>query len=336
MDMKTSRVYFTAVLFLTAVLALGGFLYFSDKNSSEISPGSPTSKNLDLEAQPPKTPNLEASLPSKIKLLFLGDIMLDRYIRRVAQKHGYDFVFGDTDNILKNNDLVIGNLEGPITDNNSKSINSEFESRDNYVFTFAPETAVALNKHNIKLVNLGNNHILNFGEGGLEQTKKYLKESEIGYFCDPDNPELRVANYKLQGLKIAFVCYNQFEKGAAERAERDIREVKGKVDIVILYTHWGKEYETSILPIIRILGHKFVDAGADLIIGSHPHVVQEKEIYNGKTIYYSLGNFIFDQYFNPNAAKGLAVEVIINPGENFQFIEHQIQMKINGQTVLKK
>lgn len=334
MDIKAFRIYFIAALFLTAALASGGFLYFSNKNSSKISPGSQTSKNL--EAQPPKTPDLEASLPSEVKLLFLGDIMLDRWIRQVAEKKGYDFVFGDTDNILKDSDLVIGNLEGPITNNESRSKNTEFGIRENLTFTFTPETAAVLNKHNIKLVNLGNNHILNFGENGLEQTKRYLDEASIKYFCDSGNPELRIANYELQGLKIVFVCYNQFEKEGVKRAERDIREVKGKADIVILYTHWGKEYETSILPIIRMLGHKFIDSGADLIIGSHPHVVQEKEIYNGKTIYYSLGNFIFDQYFDPNAAKGLAVKVVINPNGNMQFTEYQIQMKNNGQTILEK
>lgn len=331
--MKYKNFLSAAVILPAVLITAGGFLYFSNKNSSEISLGSRTSENLNLEAKPPSAPDLGVELPSEIKLLFVGDIMLDRYIRQVAEKKGYDFIFGDTGALLKDKDLVIGNLEGPITDNKSISVASEFGTKENYVFTFALETAAVLNGHNIKLVNLGNNHILNFGEGGLEQTKKYLKESEIGYFCTDD---LRFRIYDLRENKIAFICYNQFEKGAAERAERDIREAKGKADIVILYIHWGKEHETSILPIIRMLGHKFVDAGADLIIGSHPHVVQEKEIYKGKTIYYSLGNFIFDQYFDLNAMKGLAVEVLINPDGNMQFTEYQLQMKTSGQTVLKK
>lgn len=329
MDIKISRVYFAAALFLTAALALGGFLYFSDRNHSEISPKILASKDLDAER--PKTSDLEVELPSEVKLLFVGDIMLDRYIRQVAEKKGYDFVFGDTYGILKDNDLVIGNLEGPITDNESRSVNSEFESKDNYVFTFNPETAAVLNKHNIKLVNLGNNHILNFGESGLEQTKKYLDEAGVGYFCTDD---LRFRIYDLGRNKIAFVCYNQFEKEGVERAEGDIREIKGEADVVILYAHWGKEYETKTDARQKDLARKFIDAGADLIIGSHPHVVQEKEVYNGKTIYYSLGNFIFDQYFDPNVAEGLTVEVVINSGGNMQFTEYQLQMKNNGQTVV--
>lgn len=332
MDIKISRVYFAAALLLTAALALGGFLYFS--------------KNLNLEAQPPnleaelpKTPHLEARLLSEVKLLFVGDIMLDRWIRQVAEKKGYDFVFEEVNDLLKDKDLAIGNLEGPITDNKSISIASAFGARENYVFTFTLEAAVILGDYNIKLVNLGNNHILNFGEDGLEQTKKYLSEAGVGYFCAND---LRFKIYDLGGRKVGFVCYNQFEKDAVERVIGDIRKIKGereekeKADIVILYAHWGKEYETKADALQKELARKFVDAGADLIIGSHPHVVQEKEIYNGKTIYYSLGNFIFDQYFNPNAAEGLAVEAIISPDRNMQFTEHYVQMKTNGQTVLIK
>ncbi len=328
--MKYKNLLSAAVILPAVLIAAGGF-YFSNRNHSEIPLGSPASKSL--EAQPPKTPDLAAGPPSEVKLLFLGDIMLDRWIRQTAEKKGYDFIFGDTDNILRDNDLVIGNLEGPITDNESRSKNTEFGTRENLTFTFAPETAAVLNKHNIKLANLGNNHILNFGEGGLEQTKKYLSGAEVGYFGTND---LRFKIYDLGENKIAFVCYNQFENNAIEKTIKDIGEIGNKADTVILYAHWGKEYDTSILPIIRMLGHKFVDAGADLIIGSHPHVVQEKEIYNGKTIYYSLGNFIFDQYFDPNAAKGLAVEMSISPDGTMKFTEHQVQMKTNGQTVLGK
>lgn len=327
MDIKAFRIYFIAALFLTAALALGGFLYFLGKNSSEISPGIPASKIL--EAEPPKTSDLAAGPPSEAELLFIGDIMMDRWIRQVGEKNGYGFVFQNVDNLLESNDLAIGNLEGPITDNKSVSIGSEFESRNNYIFTFDPKTAQVLRDHNINLVNLGNNHILNFGEKGLEQTKNCLKDSGVDYFCAED-PRSRV--YDLRGIKIGFVCYNQFENDAYEKTIGEIGEMRKKSDVVILYAHWGKEYETSILPIIRMLGHKFIDSGADLIIGSHPHVVQEKEEYKGKIIYYSLGNFIFDQYFDQNTTKGLAVKATIGSDNSISLQEFNVEMKNNGQT----
>lgn len=322
--------------FMLAVVLIAAavFLPEIERNKSadlQMSMEKATDSKQDLEVQPPKTPDVEAELLGEVKLLFVGDIMFDRYIRQVAEKRGYDFIFEGTDSLLEDKNLAIGNLEGPITDNQSRNKYTEFGTRENLTFTFAPETAAVLNNHNIKLANLGNNHILNFGENGLEQTKKYLDEAGVRYFCDKD---MHYTLYKIHDTTLGFVCFNQFEADAVEKTLKDIGEIKGKTDIIILYAHWGKEYETSILPIIKMSAHQFVDEGVDLIIGSHPHIVQEKEEYSGKFIYYSLGNFIFDQYFDPNAAKGLAVRVIISPGGNMQFTEYQLQMKANGQTVL--
>jgi gamma-polyglutamate biosynthesis protein CapA len=324
------------LIILLAVLFIAGFFYFSRGNYFQAPPASLASiKNLEVE--PLKTANLEAKPPSEpikeIKLLFLGDLMFDRYIRQVAEKKGYDFVFGDTDKILAGNDLVIGNLEGPITDNKSISIASEFAARENYIFTFDPQVAGVLKKHNINLISLGNNHILNFGEEGLMQTEKYLNGAEIKFFCDKN---IRYTIYQIQDTKLGFVCYNQFETNAENKTLSDITKAKKQADIIILYAHWGKEYDSLILRSIREIAHKFVDNSVDLIIGSHPHVVQESEVYKDKKIYYSLGNFIFDQYFDPNATHGLALEVVINPKDkNLDFQEYKLQLKNNGQTTLK-
>jgi poly-gamma-glutamate capsule biosynthesis protein CapA/YwtB (metallophosphatase superfamily) len=362
------KIYLIKGLFLLAALLFGGFFYYLQLRSS-------ASNNVNsvrnLEAELPKASSLEAKSPSEsmkeIKLLFLGDLMFDRYIRQVAEKKGYDFIFGDTDKILAGNDLVIGNLEGPITDNQSVSITSEFGARENYIFTFDPQAADVLKKHNINLVNIGNNHILNFNQDGLAQTEKYLNEAEIKFFCDKN---IRCTIYQMQDTKLGFVCYNQFEADAENKTLSDIADAKKQADVVILYAHWGKEYETAPLEKTKVLAHKFIDVGVDLIIGSHPHVVQELEIYKRKTIYphtkendqevevikknntsfsnnwtspdlgvrvyYSLGNFIFDQYFDPNATQGLAVEVVINPKDkSLDFQEYKLQLKNNGQTTLK-
>ncbi|MCX6766145.1 MAG: CapA family protein [Candidatus Moranbacteria bacterium] len=326
-----------AVFLLLAVLiAAGGFLFFSRSkwSTEEIR----VSGEIDSvhESVAEKQESVE-----EIKILFLGDIMFDRYIRQVAKRKGYDFVFQDVDNLLKEKDLVVANLEGPLTDNKSVSATSEFGERNNYIFTFDPQVAPILKNHNINLINLGNNHILNFRQNGLEQTKKYLSDAGVKYFCDKD---IRYTLYKIpaspaggHNTTLSFVCYNQFESDAVEKALADIGEVKKSADVVILYAHWGKEYETKADAKQKELAHKFIDAEADLIIGSHSHVVQEKEIYQGKTIYYSLGNFIFDQYFNSETMKGLAVETIINPvTKDIKFKEHQLQMKNNGQTEWKK
>jgi gamma-polyglutamate biosynthesis protein CapA len=337
------KIIFTifVILILIIIILVSLFYFQKTKNISaqavvNVENRSPIKSNL--AAPSPKDNDLEAGLPSKpsskIKILFLGDMMFDRYIRQVAEKHGYNFLFQGTDNLLKGNDLVVGNLEGPITDNQSKSVNTEFGSRENYIFTFDPQTADTLKNHNINLVDIGNNHILNFKEEGREQTKEYLDKSGIDYFCADGS---RIKTYKLNGLNVGFVCYNQFESDAENKTLNDIVEAKGQNDILILYTHWGKEYETVPLEKTKILAHKFIDAGVDLIIGSHSHVVQIKEIYQGKIIYYSLGNFIFDQYFDLNSTRGLAIKVIINPeNKNLSFEEYPLALKNNGQTQLEK
>jgi len=270
-----------------------------------------------------------------VKILFTGDIMLDRYIRQVSEKRGSDFVFAGVQKMLSENDLVVGNLEGPITDNPSVSVNSEIGTRDNYIFTFDPGVADQLAKQNIKLVSLGNNHSLNFGEAGLSMTKKNLKNNKIDFFSDPMG-EKRLAVWEKNKVKLVFIGYNQFEKEAKNKTLADLEQAKKmKATQIILYTHWGTEFTGQSDAKIKELGHGFIDSGVDLIIGSHPHVVQDKEEYKGKLIYYSLGNFIFDQYFNPETQQGLVVQVQINSQDGkISAREIPITMKTSGQTIL--
>lgn len=269
----------------------------------------------------------------EISILFFGDLMFDRYIRQVSERRGNDFVFEKVSSFLRSSDLAVANLEGPITDNVSKSVNTEFGSRENFYFTFNKSIAKTLFDQNIKLVSIGNNHILNFGDGGLEDTKKYLSESQVDYFGDPKNLDGNYFVKEINGTKIGFVSYNQFG-GRSEKTINNIKTIKNTVDAVVVYTHWGKEYENISSNYIKDLAHGFVEAGADLVIGSHPHVVQSVEEYKGKRIYYSLGNFIFDQYFSAETQRGLAVKVVFNPNnKSFAFEEIPLILERNGQTL---
>jgi poly-gamma-glutamate synthesis protein (capsule biosynthesis protein) len=314
------------IIALLLIALIGGVFWFfrNHRNNAEIS-------RIDVETKSAVSisSSSKPEAPKEVKILFLGDMMLDRYIRGVAMKKGNDFILEKVKDLLGNNDLVVANLEGPITDKNSISMRTIVGEKGHFSFTMHPSWAKTLADNNIKLVNLGNNHIFNFEEGGLNDTKKYLSETGVEYFCEMGS---RFKVSELNGWKIGFVCFNQFENNAEEKTLADIAEAKKQADLVVLYTHWGKEYETSILPNIRTLAQQFIDAGADLIIGSHPHVVEPNEIYKGKKIYYSLGNFVFDQYFSADTMKGLAVQVIISPDKYLNFQEYRVQMKNNGQT----
>jgi AmmeMemoRadiSam system protein B len=273
-----------------------------------------------------------------IQILFTGDLMFDRGIRYYADKNGSnEYIFEKIYTTLSNNDLVVSNLEGPITDNPSTSAGTAPGSEKNYSFTFDKSVAKTLFLQNIKLVSLANNHTLNFHTAGLKSTEKYLSEAGVEYFGSPEGNKSIIK--EIDGVKIAFVAYNEFYGDSSTEQIKTIEEIKKlkkEADLVIVFSHWGVEY--SVIPVdsVKNLAHQFVDAGADLIIGSHPHIIEPLETYNGKRIYYSLGNFIFDQYFNENVRNGRGVIVKINPEtKELEFKELNFYLQSGGQTIIK-
>ncbi|HBM45983.1 MAG: PGA biosynthesis protein CapA [Parcubacteria group bacterium GW2011_GWF2_38_76] len=259
------------------------------------------------------------------KILIVGDISFDRYIRRVSNDKGGDFIFSCIDDLLKSSDFVVGNLEGPITDNASISMGTVMGTPANFVFTFPTTSAELLKKHNISLVNLGNNHIGNFGMEGVASTKEYLKTAKVGYFggLGADEPV-----YRKDG--ISFISYNEFGGQSPKKVALKIVEEKKKGNIVIVYAHWGEEYVDSV-PRLRSVATLFAENGADAVVGSHPHIVLPSE-YIGKTlVYYSLGNFIFDQYWDPEVMKGVALFLDISDGK-ITHKEFPIILKKDGRT----
>lgn len=273
-----------------------------------------------------------------VKILFGGDMMFDRTIRAIMRKQGRSYIFSPIHSFLNNYDAVVANLEGPVTQNASKSEGSVVGSANNYIFTFDPEIASLLYDENIRIVNIGNNHIGNFGKDGIKQTQTFLESRQVLYFGNTgEEQKNRYIVKDIKGVRVGFVNYNQFVTNGFEDALRDIEEVLKRSDVVIMYTHWGNEYVENASGVVVNQAHQFIDAGVDLVIGSHPHVVQQKEVYKGKTIYYSLGNFVFDQYFQKEVRQGLLVEInITKDSKNIETKEFPITLQTNGQTLLLK
>ncbi len=273
-----------------------------------------------------------------VHLLFGGDLMFDRSLRLTANQKGYDFLFQPLHDLFAQSDGVIANLEGPITSQDSTSVESTLGEPKNYVFTFEPTVAAVLQRQAFLAVNLGNNHIVDFGERGVQETQKYLRAANMNFFGDMPGSATssRVLIQRFKNTTVALVNYNQFTKDGVMHTLADIDSVRHHADIVVVYTHWGSEYQTMANQDIQTLAHQFIDHGADVIFGSHPHVVQQKEMYKGKTIYYSLGNLIFDQYFSPLTKKGLLVDMAIDQTHNLSFRDIPLQLQANGQTVIDK
>jgi gamma-polyglutamate biosynthesis protein CapA len=236
-----------------------------------------------------------------------GDLMLDRGVRETIKRKGATYPLKDIKKIISESDIAIANLEGPFT--TAKSIAIE---PNDMRFTFDPGLAPQLKSDGFDLFNLANNHTLNFGRNGLAQTKKYLVKNKLEYFGDPKNNTGISYVKEVNGTKIGFVGYDQLDGGKLEPVLREIKQLKSKVDFIIAYTHWGAEYKQLMNARQKKEARQLIDSGADVIIGTHPHVIQPIEIYKNKAIFYSLGNFLFDQSFSEATKTGLGVKMTIN------------------------
>jgi len=327
------------LLLAVAISFLAAALFFVVKwnnSSKEISPELNISREI-KESDERILRNFTAKSADEInpnffevkKILFVGDIMFDRFIRQQAEKKGYKSILEKAAPILSQYDFVIGNLEGPITSNRSVSMGTEIGSKKNFSFTFDPEVAHLLFENNIRTVSLGNNHILNFGQSGLTETEKYLRQNGVEFFGSPSGDkkhELVIG----KDCRLALVSFNQLGSDNQEEVLKIIEDAKRPQTLVVVYPHWGIEYQLGDPgEKIKSLARQMINSGADLIVGTHPHVVQISEIIDGKKVYYSLGNFVFDQYFQKETMEGLAIGVEVSAEKCLIRSQSELKVKMN-------
>ncbi len=259
----------------------------------------------------------------EIALIVVGDIMLSRGVAKKIEKNGNDYPFLKVKDYLKTGDIVFGNLETPISSGREILPGEMF-------FRSEPGMEKELSENNFSILSLANNHTGNFGDYGLEQTFKYLNQAGIKYVGAGENEQEAYAPtyIDIQGFKFAFLAYDDIdftpvEYGATEKSaglafmNKDklvagIIEAKQKADFVIISMHSGNEYQDYSSEKQKEFAHLAIDSGAELVIGHHPHVVQEIEKYKNKYIFYSLGNFIFDQMWSTETRQGAIVKFWFN------------------------
>lgn len=244
-----------------------------------------------------------------IKLFAVGDILLSEsvaeLIRNKGPKEPFVFVLDE----FKKSDLLFGNLECPLS-NRGKPL------KNKCCLCSPPETVKSLKHGGFNILSLANNHIFDYGYEGFKDTVVLLEENNISWFGAGKNLEeaRKPAILSIDNLSIGFLGYawdfigsingtkNNF--GTAPLNEKiileDVKNLKGKIDKMIVSLHWSYDKEKYPLPSQRDLAHKIIDAGADLILGHHPHVLQGIEKYGNGVIVYSLGNFIFPDIFFKN------------------------------------
>jgi poly-gamma-glutamate synthesis protein (capsule biosynthesis protein) len=260
----------------------------------------------------------------QVTLEAVGDIMLGRTVGQQVMAKGPQIVFAGVQSVLDSADVLVGNLECAITDQ-SQPVQKAYDLKA------PPQTAQSLWLAGFAVLSQANNHAMDFGSAGLADTQKYLGQygiSTVGAGVDSAAAHTPVIITR-NGLRMAFLAYVDVppEKSGFDphtwtatttspgvawadpgRIKSDVQAAKLLADVVIVMLHGGIEITDVINNIDanqRLEAHTAIDAGATLVIGSHPHVLQQIEPYHGGLIAYSLGNFVFDQY------RGIANATII-------------------------
>lgn len=257
-----------------------------------------------------------------VRIVFAGDIMLDGGPGHIVTTGGDPFANVAT--VLQDADLTIGNLECAIV--------KEGHAEDK-PFTFrGPVKALPLLKKYFSAVSLANNHSGDWGKRGFLTELDLLRETGIPFFGGGANAReaRRPLVLSARGKRIAFLGYSDYPPrrfaagpstpGTAwlveKDAVRDIQQAKKQADFVVLFLHWGEDLEPTVTPEQKTMGHALIDAGADAVIGGHPHLTQDEEWYKDKPIVYSIGNFVFDYFpYDPPVWKAWIVRLTLGkPG----------------------
>jgi poly-gamma-glutamate capsule biosynthesis protein CapA/YwtB (metallophosphatase superfamily) len=245
----------------------------------------------------------EQPMTDDITIAAVGDLMLGGRAEPFLNQFGPDYPFTDVMPVLSRADVVVGNLESSISTRGTAVENKKFTLRA------GPIAAQALKNAGIRVVTLANNHSMDFGPLALKDTLDVLDRNEILYTgAGMDLKDARTpAILKVKGKTIAFLAYSltfplEFfaspgrpgtAPGYDEFVKSDIEKIRPSADLVVVSFHWGAELMTTAKDYQVDLGHKTIDWGADLVLGHHPHVLQPLEVYHGRLIAYSLGNFVF-------------------------------------------
>jgi len=285
-------------------------IWFGDggKCHPELVSGSLQSQTVDGEML--KQVQHDTGCDNTASILFFGDMMLDRNVAVRIKEHGADWLFsalaGEENRFFYGMDDIHVNLEGPFMDS--------CPPRGSMSFCFDAKLIPTLKKYNFSIFSRANNHALNMGKRGFDETDQNLSSADLSFYSDPYGVGILIR--EIGGLKIGFVSSNEVNNLINQHGlALTLQALKSETDFIVVNVHWGEEYKfLKSNASQQKLARSMIDAGADIIIGHHPHVVQEMEIYKNKPIFYSLGNFIFDQYFSPQTQQGLAVGLVLSKG----------------------
>lgn len=234
---------------------------------------------------------------AQTKIILGGDVMIGRSVMTKALDMGNNiYPFENIKDLLSAADLVYVNLENPI-------ITECPRHYEGFTFCAVPALLEGLVASGVDIVTLANNHTINYGNEGLEETFKHLSDRNIKY---TGTGELVIK--EINNTKFGFLGFDFLSKKPIDADFELIKNADKQVDVLITSVHWGVEYTLEPTSFQREWAALLVENGADLVVGHHPHWVQSSEKINGVPVYYSLGNLVFDQMWSEKTREGLLVE----------------------------
>lgn len=277
--------------------------------------------------QPPTEPPTEPGPEIvEITLSFTGDCTFGRNQKHTYNRsfddyydtYGADYFFEKVREIFENDDITVINLEGTLT--TSEDIQDKLWNHKG-----SPEYVSIMTGSSVEVATLGNNHTMDYGISGFEETVSVLENAGITYCVDGV-----YAIYEVKGYKIGFVSVNPLYDGWAVktwlREGYDYLRSEGCA-VVVACMHYGGD-KTPVIENYQIaLYHDVIDMGYDLVVGNHPHVLQAIEIYNGRYIAYSLGNFSYGGNKNPDDKDSGIFQ------QTFTFVDGELQNDLNAKFI---
>lgn len=273
-----------------------------------------------VSCEHPRTKQREVARPQPPynRLIFAGDVMLSRSIRRqILAAKDPALPFRKIAPLLAGADITFVNLESPFSDRGPY-----YEG--GLIFHAPPETIAGLTLGNVSLASTANNHSRDCGPRGVEFTVSWLRSHGIEPLGSSESEEATHRGVVLtrKGIRFGFLGYTFDQKNGnwqdldpriamtdIASVCRDVAQLRKRSDVVIVSMHHGVEYMTRPTAAQVAFAHAAIDAGAKLVIGHHPHVIQPNELYRDGRIFYSLGNFVFDQYQREATQRGEVVEI---------------------------
>ena len=244
----------------------------------------------------------------KTQINFVGDVMLGRHVEYLMSQHGSDYPYRFIDFLDPENSYTVGNFEASIPINHVKTPNFNFN------FSVNPWYLGELNKAGFTHLSLANNHAFDYGFEGFKNAKVQLERNNLLAFGQPN--ELSTSSITFINLpkhRIAIIgIHSVFSLPNDKDMKMILEHAENNSDFQVVFIHWGEEYQHQQSKTQRQLATKFSELGTDLIVGHHPHVVQGLEKINNTLVFYSLGNFIFDQYFSQDVRQGLTLRLFEN------------------------